>query len=363
MADGTAIEDTLYSARPTLRFGEQPDLRASALIEDLLMTEGEGGLRALELRLSDWASFDDGSAGPAFENSAVVRLGGPVEVYCGPADRPRELFRGRITALEAIHRRGQPPQLCVHAEDALLAARLARRSSVYTDQSPAEVVRAVAGRLGLTPVVTALETPLQTWVQCDETDLAFLRRLLGRLDADLQIAGGELHVSPRSEVQRPPVRLDVGADLRAIRVFADLADQVTSVSVRGWDAAAGSAVRAVVTAGTHLGPGRGTPGAGVLREAFGARPDNLGHCAVGSEPEARALAEAAFDHRARRFLRATGTSEGNPSLRVGATVSLSGIGRAFDNDYYVVASRHRFDLHDGYRTEFDAECAYLGGPA
>jgi phage protein D len=363
MADGTAIDDTLYNARPTLRFGEQPDERATALVERLSMSEGEGGLRSLELGLSNWASFDDGSAGYAFDASAQLRLGGPIEIYCGPVERPRELFRGHITGLESVHQRGQPPQLCVYAEDALLAARLQRRSAVHADQSPAAVFRAVAARLGLEVTVAALERPVATWVQVDETDLAFLRRLAGRLDADLQVAAGGLHVSPRSEVQRPPLRLDAGADLRSIRVFADLADQVTSVTARGWDAAAGSAVRAEVGAGSHLGPGRGRDGASLLRAAFGERPDNLGHCAVGSDAEARALAEAAFDHRARRLVRASGVTEGNPSLRVGATVTLTGLGQRYDNDYYVTATRHCYDLREGYRTEFSAECAYLGGTA
>ena len=361
MADGTAIDDTLYSARPTLRFAGEPDERATGLIERMVMVEGEGGLRSLQLGLSNWASGTDGDAGPAFEDSTRVRLGGAIEVYCGPVDRPRELFSGQITGLEPVFARGQPPQLNVYAEDALIAARLARRSKVYSEQSPADVVRAVASALGLEVTITALDAPVATWVQMDETDLAFLRRLLARFDADLQVVGTGLHVSPRSEVQRPAVLLNLGNDLRSLRVFADLADQVTSVSVRGWDAAAGSAVKAVASSGSHLGPGRGRDGATLLRDAFGERPDNLGHYAARSQNEAQALAEAAFDHRARRFLRANGITEGNPSLRVGATVSLSGLGSRYDNDYYVVSTRHCYDLREGYRTEFAAECAYLAG--
>jgi hypothetical protein len=33
----------------------------------------------------------------------------------------------------------------------------------------------------------------------------------------------------------------------------------------------------------------------------------------------------------------------------------------FDNTYYVVSACHLFDLRQGYRTDFRAECAFIGG--
>jgi phage protein D len=94
-----------------------------------------------------------------------------------------------------------------------------------------------------------------------------------------------------------------------------------------------------------------------------ARPENLGHLTVSSQDEADALAEAAFDRRARRFVVARGVTEGNPDLRVGVHLTLTGIGERFANDFYVVETRHCFDLDAGYHTEFTGECAYLGGAA
>lgn len=364
MAESTAATvEPIYRARPTLRFSGEVDVRAGELVRTMVMTEGEGGMRAIELGLSNWASTTDGSAELAFDQSRNVRLGADIEVYGGEVDQPRELFRGRITGLEGQHARGRPPELLVFAEDALLAARMVRRSRVFRDKSPADVVREVAGALGLEPVIAGLDAPSQTWAQMDETDLGFLRRLLSRFDADVQVVGGELHVSPRADVQRARVTLSVDEDLRSISVCADLAEQVTSFSVRGWDSAQGKAVKAELRQGSNLGPGRGRDGPTVLQDALGERPDNVGHLAVRSQDEAQALAEAGFDRRARRFVQAIGVTEGNPNLRVGVHLTLEGLGTRFDNDYYVVATRHLFDLEEGYRTEFTAECAYLGGDA
>lgn len=355
--------DAIYRARPTLRFAGEADPRASELVQTMLMSEAEGGMRALELTLSNWASTRDGGAELAFGSDSLVRLGADIEVYGGEVDHPTELFSGHITGIEAHHERGKPPEILIFAEDALRGAQMVRRSRVFRDQAPADVAREIASGLSLQPVVAGLDAPVHTWAQLDETDLAFLRRMLARLDADVQVVGRELHVSPRSEVRRADVSLSAEEDLRSIQVCADLAEQVTSLSVRGWDAEQGRAVSAELRQGTNLGPGRGRNGAEVLQEALGDRPDNLGHLAVRSQEEAQALAEAAFDRRARRFVRATGVTEGNPGLRVGVHLRLSGLGGRFDNEYYVAGTRHRFDLEEGYRTEFTAECAYVGEDA
>ena len=363
MAEGAATQEAIYRARPTLRFAGDVDERASELVQTMVMSEAEGGMRSLELGLSNWASTQDGGAELAFDESSNVRLGAEIEVYGGEVDQPRELFKGKITGLEARHERGRPPELTVFAEDALAGARMVRRSRVFRDKSPADVVRELASTLGLQPVIAGLTAPVRTWAQLDETDLAFLRRLLVRFDADVQIVAGELHVSPRGDVRRAQITLSADADLRSIQVCADLAEQVTSLSVRGWDVASGRAVQTELRQGTNLGPGRGRAGAAVLSEALGDRPENIGNFAVGVQEEAQALAEAAFDRRARGFVRAVGVTEGNPNLRVGVHLTLTGLGARFDHDYYVASTRHCFDLREGYRTEFVAECAYLGGSA
>lgn len=361
MPDDAASRDPVYAARPTLRFGGEEDARAAELLLSMRMEEGEGGLRSLSLLLSNWASTPDGDAGPAFPDDRRLRLGAAIEVYSGDQTAPREIFRGSISAIEERFRGGHAPEIMVLAEDALQRARLARRSRVYRDQSPADVVRAVAAGLGLQPVVGGLDAPVASWAQIDETDLAFLRRLLSRFDADLQVVGEEIHVSPRGDVRRGVLALNALTDLHWLEVGADLSEQVTRVGVRGWDEVAGRAVAGSAEQVAHPGPGRGRDGAGVLAEAFGERPDNLGHLSARTGEEAQAIAQAAFDHRARRFVRARGATEGNARLRVGVHLGLTGTGARFDNDYYVTRTCHRFDLQDGYRTEFEAECAYLGG--
>jgi len=361
MPESALSRSAIYSARPTVRIAGQADVRVTELVMAMRMEEHEGGMSSLEMRFSDLAPTTDGGAELAFDSSSSLKLGADIAVYAGDTTQPREIFRGKVAAMEMEYRIGGGPELTVLAEDALSAARHARSSRVYTDKSPADVVRAVASDLGLRPVISGLDRPSGTWAQLNESALSFLRRLLARFDADVQIVGEELQVSARKDVSRGTLELALFGQLAKVRVIADLADQVSKVTAGGWNAKDGAKVKGEAGSGTHLGPGSGRNGKSVLEDALKSRSEHIGHVAVATDSEAQAVAEAAFDLRARRFVRAEGTTEGNAQLRVGTNVTLTGISPQFDNTYYVVRACHLYDLQTGYRTEFSAECAFLAG--
>ncbi len=363
MANGERAlsRQAVHAARPTVRVGGQAYDTVTELLLAMEMTETEGGMSTLEMRFSNIASNPEGGSAFAFEDDRVLRLGSELAVYGGDETTPQEIFRGLVTGLDAEFPEDGPPELVVLAEDALQRARMARRTALHEEVSIAALASEIASRYGLTPTITGFSDRIGTWMQLNESDLAFLRRLLARYDGDAQVVGTELHVSPRRDVQRGTLDLRLASQLRRARVVADLAHQVTEVTVTGWDASQGQRVQKSST-GADLGPGAGRPGARLLEE-IGSRPEHIGQLAVGSDPEAQALADATFDRRARRFVALEGVAEGNPALRVGTHVTLGGLGPRFDNTYYVVRACHRYDQERGYETEFAAECAYLGAGA
>lgn len=360
MAESALSDRAVYSACPTVRIGGQENARVRELLVGMDLTESEGGLSALELRFSNVASLAAGGAELAFEDEAALQLGSAITVYAGDQAAPQEIFRGVVTGLEATFSREAPPQLTLLAEDKLQQARMARVTKVHDNVTLADLARSLASALGLTPVISGF-TETGTWAQVNESDLAFLRRLVSRYDGDLQVVGEELHVSPRGDVRRGAVELRLLGQLSRVRVLADLAHQVTGTTIAGWDPLAGQRLSAQ-SSGAHLGPGSGRAGAAILSQAMAPRAEHLGHFAMASAAEAQALADAAFDRRARRFVRVEGTAAGNPAIRVGTHVTLKEISARFDNTYYVVQAQHRFSTARGYETHFEAECAYLGQP-
>ena len=359
MPEAPLSELAVYAARPTVRIDSTENPKLSELVLAMEMTEREGGLSSLELRVSNIASDPEGGADLAFEDEKLLRLGANIAIYSGDENGPAEIFQGTITALEGDFREDAPPELVVLAEDKAQQARMSRRTRLHENVSIADMSRDIADQLALTPVITGFSEQIGTQMQLDESDLAFLRRLLARYDGDVQVVGTALHVSPRKDVRRGSIELEMHKQLRSARVLADLAHQVTGVTVTGWDVSQGQRITES-SIGASPGPGSGRTGAGLLSDAIGERSEHIGHLAVSTREEARALADAAFDLRARRFVRVDGKAEGNSKLRVGAHVTLKGMSKRFDNTYYVVHACHRWDLMHGYETDFTAECAYLG---
>lgn len=361
-ASETAPSDLLvYAARPTVRIdGEEYD-RATRLVLAMEMLEQEGGLSSLQLRYSNLASHPDGDASLAFEDEQLLAFGTTITVYAGEASQPMEVFRGKITAFEAEFSQSTPPELVVHAEDALQLSRMKRRTYMHKDVTVADIARTVAQRASLRPVIDGLDASIGDRLQLNETDLMFLRRVLREYDGDLQVVGDELHVAARSGIQREAIHLELYSQLTSVRVMADLAHQTTEVTVTGWDPERAQRVNHVAS-GTNLGPGSGRLGSGLLSDKLGDRSEHLGGEPSLTTDEARQRAEAAYDQRARRFVVAEGSCTGNPRVRVGTHVELAGLSSRFDNTYYVTSVCHRFDLESGYTTDFEAECAYLGDP-
>lgn len=352
--------DTLvFSARPILRLNEREDERLSSLLTEMVMVEQEGGLSSLELRLSNSASLASGGAEYAFDAGGGLGFGQELRVGAGDSTQSTEIFRGPVTGFEGVFRHDGPPEFIVLAEDALQKFRCRRRSRTFEDASLAEIVRTIAADHALSPVVDGLDQHFGPQVQLNETDLGFLRRLLDRVDADLQVSGPELQVAPRASVRRGEIPLALGRELTRARVLADLAHQVTGTTVKGWDVSAGASLDASGTEAAPA-PGRGRNGSELFRDALGERTEHAHERLSFNQDEADALAASLRRQRARKFLRVDGATSGTPELRVGSHVALTGLGTWFSNTYYVTRVCHRFDLTNGYQTEFEAHGAFLG---
>jgi len=360
MPEQPLTQNAVYTAIPTVQIDGQANDKVTAQLLSVEMSEHEGGMSSLEMRLSNFGSFSTGLANLVFEDGAILKLGAAVLVYAGDASSPTEIFRGKITGLEGRFPENGPPDLVVLAEDALQSARMARRTKNWDSTTLTAIAQQVATNLGLTPVIAGLDTNIGTQQQLNESDLRFLRRLLARYDADVQVVGSELHASPRSQAQRNSIEIDLNSQLKEVRVLADLSQQVTQITATGWDYTQGQTI-SVTSQTTSLGPGSGQTGSAWLQQALATRSEQTAQFSNLNSQDAQALVNAEFAQRSRCFVVAHGVSEGNPNLRVGTYLQLAGLGPRFSNTYYTTGTVHHFDTQSGYETRFTAECAYLGG--
>ena len=357
-----ARADPLHATSPTIELGGQSYPLVQRNLAQMRMREGLGGLSSLELSFVDSVE-EAGTSHYASGPGSPLELGAGVRVFGGAHEvGAPEIFDGQVTAIESEIREGEPPLITILAEDRLFPARRRRRTRLFERQKLGDVIGSIASDYGLTPEVRdGVDQAQRNWMQADETDLAFMRRVLHDYDCDMQVVGNRLQVGRVGMDRRSLVRLSVGNELISARITADVAEQVSVLKLSCFDPAAGELVNASGNS-AGFGPGSGKSGPEILREKFAEVTMRLGREPPVSDATATKRAEIEGQRRARGFVRVDGSARGNGNLRVGSWVELAGVAPRFANQYAVREAVHRFDLRDGYRTDFIAEGAYLGNP-
>jgi hypothetical protein len=353
----------LFAARPTLRIdGNVQQLLADQDLVSLLVEETTLGLFRCEANFRNWGPVNGGTVDYVYFDRKILDFGKAFSVEFGPPGASGPVFAGRISGIEGHYPAARIPEIVVLAEDRLQDLRMERRTRSFEDVSDADVIRQIASQHGLTAQIDADGPTYKILVQLNQSDLAFLRERTAAIDAELWIDNRTLYVQSRTRRNAGPVSLTYGQDLLEFSVVADLAHQRTSVRVTGWSVADKAAIDTQADASAisaELAGGRS--GSAVLAQALTTHEEDVARATPLTQQEAKAMAQARYRARARSFVRGTGVVDGNVKVRVGASLSLAGLGPFFDGPYYVTRARHSFTLHDGFRTTFDAERPGIGG--
>jgi phage protein D len=350
-----------YVSRPAISIDGQEQARLGLDVLSAFVEETAAGLFRCEIVFNNYGEAESGEADYLYFDRETLDFGKTLEIGLGPGDPPETVFEGHITGLEAEYPADGNSRLLVLAEDRLQDLRMTRRSRAFEDVTDSDVISEVASDHGLQADVDLTGPTHEIIAQVNLSDLAFIRERARSVGAEVWVEGDTLHAIRREERSGEDMILAYGINLIAFNVRADLAHQCTELHVTGWDVAAKEGIDETADDSALSSELNGDEsGSAVLADAFGDRVASVVHTVPLTTEEAELLADARYREKARRFVTGTGLADGDPRLRVGRTVSLSGLGRLFDGDYYVVRARHTYDLTSGYRTEFDVERAGLG---
>jgi phage protein D len=347
---------TPQDARPTIAIDGEDRAELGQKLLTLLVSEGAGGLAQCEATFVNWG-VKDGALGFLYFDRDLLDFGKQLTVRLGD----REIFDGRVMALEGGFPEGGAPELTVLADDRLQDLRMTRRSRTFEDLTDADLFHRIAQDHGLQSDVDVSGPTHRVLAQVNQSDLAFAWERARAVDADLWVEGSTLHAKARAGRGGSPVELTYGSGLRSLRMHADLAHQRTSVVVAGWSAADKRAVRYAATDdAVRAELGDLTSGASVLQDKLGARDETLAHTGASTDDEAQARAEAHYRQSARRFVCGEGVAAPDGALRAGVAVELKGVGPLFEGRFVLADVRWVFD-QAGMRVEFRAERPGLGG--
>ncbi|MFD7237156.1 VgrG-related protein [Streptomyces syringium] len=281
----------------------------------------------------------------------LARAGG------GPASPP--LLTGSVTALE-VEIDDTGTFTVVRGLDESYRLFRGRRVASYQNMTLADICARVAQRAGLRPGKVEVAGPvLEHVAQPNISDGEFLRGLAEEAGAQLYVADGQVHVARPTEAggapdvsaraERHPLVLEMGVNLLRCRAGVSAAEQVSTVEVRGWDVRAKQPLVGRAEAGKARTLELGVTAAQVTTP-FGEAGFVVTDAPYGTQAEVDQAAGALAERIAGSFAELEAVIRGNPAVRAGAAVTLTGVGAPFEGRYTVTSSRHVFDSLRGYET-------------
>lgn len=292
---------------------------------------------------------------------AGISIGTKVDLKATTADNPSPtlLLSGEVTGLEVdIDDTGT--FTTVRGLDPSHRLFRGRRVASYQNMTAADICRQVAGKAGLGVGQLDGGGPVLTHVaQPNITDWDFLRRLAEDIGAQAYVIDGKLHLTkpvqasgapaPSTRAEQSPLVLELGQNMLRCRAGISAAEQVDQVEVRGWDTATKQALigRAPANAAATLQLGV-TPAQ--ASQPFGKATFLATDTAYPTQAQVDQVAKSLADRITGSFGELEVVARGNPKIRAGQPVALSGVGQPFEGRYTVTSSRHVFDATLGYQT-------------
>ena len=272
---------------------------------------------------------------------------------------PQPLLTGEVTGLEVdIDDTGT--FTTVRGLDRSHRLFRGRRVASYQNMTAGDICRQVAQRAGLKAGKIDLGGPVLAHVaQPNVTDWEFVRRLAEDAGGQPFVVDGELSVTgpveaggapdPATRSEQSPLVLELGQNLLRCRAGIGAAEQVDAVEVRGWDTATKRALVGHAPAGTASTLQLGVTPAQASKP-FGAATFVATDTTYPTQAQVDQVARSLADRITGRFGELEAVVRGNPKIKAGQPVTLSGVGAPFEGRYTVTSSRHVFDAAHGYQT-------------
>lgn len=276
----------------------------------------------------------------------------------------RLMVRGQITALHPSFPSGGASTLAISGLNLLHKLRTKQESHAYENKTDSDIAREIAGRLGI-DLVTGTETgetQYQYLFQDNQYDIIFLMERARRIGYDLYVEEQQqngqatqsiLHFERSVDIKRVTYKLSYGRSLIEFKPDLTTANQVSEVTVRGWDPVNKKKIEVTAKRSDLAIKGVGSAGnQAVIDQSFTQKKEIVATKPIESEAEAKIMATQTLESIAKDMLKGSGSIVGLPDLRAGSIVEIDGLGTRFSGRYFVTATTHAIG-DSGYTTQFE----------
>ena len=318
----------------------------TALMSDIVEISIESSLH-----LPDVASLTIHDPLLRWIDDSRLEPGRSIQVF-GKVSTRQLVFDGEIVETEPDFEIGTH-RLVVRAFDRLHRLARGRHVRSFVNMTDGDIVQQIAEEVGLEVSIGPTTQVLPYVLQANQTNLSFLQMRAAALGYFLFVDGQQLHFAP-PDPDGSAVEMKWGQTLVEFHPRLTTIDQVSNVTVRGWDPEQRREIVAQVR------NGNGTPkigekrtGTDIAESGFHMQAAHLrAEGPIREQRAAERLAQALADRHTSRFIEADGLCAGNPAITAGSVLRISGIGNRFSGDYLVTSVTHLYSSDQNYTTHF-----------
>lgn len=262
------------------------------------------------------------------------------------------VIKGEITAIETHFTSEAQAPIIIRGYDVSHRLHRGRYSQSFQNMSDSDIVKKVASEVGISTNTVTSTSPTHDYVyQQNQTHMEFLRERASRNGYELFVQDGKLNF--RKPTKGTELELEWLKDINSFRIKASSAEQVKTVEVRGWDYTQKKAIVGTATSTSTVNTST-DHGTGISSSTKFTKPTApkliMVDQPISSATEAKTLAGALLTEVGGEFVQADARCEGNPDIRPGCIIKVTGLG-TYSGKYYVTDTRHIF--HERiYKTEF-----------
>jgi phage protein D/phage baseplate assembly protein gpV len=282
-------------------------------------------------------------------------VGKPIKVsLSNESNQLTPLFEGEITAIEPIFEKNYASMI-IRGYDKAHRMHRGTISKDWKNVKDSDIAQQIASKNGMQAKVDATSEVFDHVFQHAQSDFEFLQSRASRIGYSVFTENGKLNFVKPSAPSSPDKTLEFRKNLIAFRPRMSLSEQVTEVTVRGWDVKAKKAIVGTATSSdTGASTGNGKTGTQATKTAFGDAKRLFVRDNINSQGDATALAEALMNQSNEHFIEADGEAEGIPTLHAGQVVEIVGVGTKFGGKYRLTSVRHEY-RKGTYQTYFRIE--------
>ena len=340
-----------------LRLGGRPP--GQEVVRDILSVSYKDSVQdidSFEISINNW---DAATRAFKYSDQKLFDPGQTVELRMGYLNALRPMLKGEITSLRPSFPAGGGSTLAVSGLNVLHKFRTQQESHTYVQKTDSEIAAEIGNRLKvrIDPAQRSDEPRFNYLIQDNQYDIIFLMERARRIGYDLVVSEDKgqtvLVFKPSTTVHNPTYRLTYGKSLIEFQPELTTANQVSKVTVRGWDNVQKKKIEYTATrqeiATKGVGP-RG--GQDAIEKSVQQKVEVVATKPVESDTEARKLAIEILEGIAKDMVKGTGSVPGLPDIRAGTVLEIDGLGDRFSGRYFVVSTTHAIG-DSGYTTQFE----------